>query len=178
MKRSLPTLAIAALAAVAFAVLALADEGMWPFDYPPTSLLQSRYGFTPSREWLEHLQRAVLTTGGGTASCVSPDGLVITNHHVAYGQIEKLSSPEHDYVRDGFFARSRAEEIRCPDLEIKLLWQTQEVTAQVRALAAAGGTPEQIAAKRKALLTKLEGELAKKTGLKVETVALYQGGEY
>ncbi len=178
MRHPLPTFAVAIAAAIAFAVPALADEGLWPFDYPPSSLLQSRYGFTPSREWLQHLQRTVLTSGGGTASFVSPDGLVITNHHVAYGQIEKLSSPEHDYVRDGFFARSRAEELRCPDLELKLLWSTREVTAQVRALGAAGGTPEQIATKRKALFTKLEAEWAKQTGLKVETVTLYQGGEY
>ena len=123
----------AALALLVTAVSpAFADEGMWPFDYPPTGLLQSRYGFTPSREWLQHVQRSVLTTGGGTASFVSPDGLVLTNHHVAYGQIEKLSSPEHDYVRDGFFARTREEELRCSGLELKLLWETQDVTAQVR----------------------------------------------
>ncbi|MBI5169829.1 MAG: S46 family peptidase [Candidatus Eisenbacteria bacterium] len=160
------------------AVPALADEGMWPFDYPPTDLLQSRYGFTPSREWLEHVQRSVLTTGGGTAAFVSPDGLVLTNHHVAYGQIEKLSSPEHDYVRDGFFARTREEELRCSGLELKLLWETQDVTAQVRALMSGPGTPEVLAAKRKALLTKLESAFAKKTGLRVDTVTLYQGGEY
>lgn len=173
-RRLLPAAALLALAVSP----ALADEGMWPFDYPPTSLLQSRYGFTPSREWLQHVQRSVLTTGGGTASFVSPDGLVLTNHHVAYGQIEKLSSPEHDYVRDGFFARTRAEEQRCAGLELKLLWDTQDVTVQVRAVMNGPGTPEERNAKRKALLTKLEQAFAKKTGLRVDTVQLYQGGEY
>ena len=169
----------AALALLITAVSpAFADEGMWPFDYPPTGLLQSRYGFTPSREWLQHVQRSVLTTGGGTASFVSPDGLVLTNHHVAYGQIEKLSSPEHDYVRDGFFARTREEELRCSGLELKLLWETQDVTAQVRVVMNGPGTAEERNTKRKALLTKLEAAFAKKTGLRVDTVQLYQGGEY
>lgn len=173
-RRLLPAVALLVLAATPV----FADEGMWPFDYPPTALLQSRYGFTPSPEWLRHVQRSVLTTGGGTASFVSPDGLVLTNHHVAYGQIEKLSSPEHDYVRDGFFARTRAEELRCAGLELKLLWETQDVTAPVRAVMTGPGTPEERNAKRKALLTKLEAAFAKKTGLRVDTVQLYQGGEY
>ena len=106
-----------------------------------TAQLQSRYGFTPTPEWLRHVQRSVLTTGGGTASFVSPDGLVLTNHHVAYGQIEKLSSPEHDYVRDGFFSARAPKNQRCAGLELKLLWETQDVTAQVRAVMTGPGTP-------------------------------------
>ena len=157
---------------------ALADEGMWTFDNPPTALIQQRYGFSPSREWLEHLQRACVNFGGASGAFVSPDGLVLTNHHVARGQLFKMSTAGRDYLRDGFFARTRAEEVACPDLELKVLWTMENVTAAVNAAIDPKASDEQRNAQRQGALAKLEAESTKQTGLKTESVELYQGGEY
>src|SRR5262245_20361084 len=99
-----------------------ADEGMWTFDRPPVDAIAKRYGFTISKEWLDHLRLAsVRFNDGGSGSFVSPDGLVLTNHHVALGQLQKLSTPQRNYVADGFYAKTREEEMRATDLELNVL---------------------------------------------------------
>lgn len=177
MKLRLPRLAAFALL-LACAAPAFADEGMWTFDNLPLARIQERYGFTPTPQWLEHLQRASVSFGGGSGAFVSPDGLVLTNHHVARNQLFKLSTPQRDFLRDGYFARTRADEIPCPDLELQVLWSMENVTAAVNAALDPGSAPAERNAKRKATLARLEQESVKKTGLKTETVELYQGGEY
>src|SRR6266704_7071732 len=99
-----------------------ADEGMWTFDNPPIQQLQTRYGFTPAGKWLDHVRLAsVRFNDGGSGSFVSPRGLVLTNHHVALGQLQKVSNAQKDYAKDGFHARTAAEELKCPDLELNVL---------------------------------------------------------
>ena len=98
------------------APLALADEGMWTYDNPPLRQLKERYGFEPTKEWLDHARLAsVRFMDGGSGSFVSPDGLMITNHHVGLGCIENVSSAGRDYVKTGFYARTRGEEDGCGD---------------------------------------------------------------
>ena len=92
------------------------------FDNPPLGQLRDKYAFTPTSGWLDHLRlSSVRFDDGGSGSFVSPRGLVLTNHHVALGQLQKVSSPQKDYVADGFYAASAAEELRCPDLELNVL---------------------------------------------------------
>src|SRR6185369_3123335 len=107
-----------------------AEEGMWTFDNPPLKQLADKYDFHPSQAWLDHLRlSSVRLNDGGSGSFVSPDGLLLTNHHVALGQLQKSSTPEHNYVADGFYARTRAEEMKTTDLEINVLMSTENVTA-------------------------------------------------
>jgi len=178
MRHRLAPLALSLLAAALAAPIARADEGMWTFDNPPLEKLQKEYGFTPTHEWLDHVEHACVNFGGGSGAFVSRDGLVITNHHVALNQLQKVSSPAHDYQHDGFFAKTHAEEMPCPDLELKVLWSTENVTAAVNAAIDLKATVPAQNAQRKAALAKLEQEATQKSGLKTETVELYQGGEY
>jgi hypothetical protein len=117
-------------------------------------------------------------TGGGSAAFVSPDGLVLTNQHVAAGQLQKLSTADRDLVRDGFHARSRAEELRCADLEAYVLMSYQDVTARVQAAARSGGDDRERAAARAAAIAAIEKDSLDSTGLRSTVVTLYNGGEY
>jgi hypothetical protein len=104
-----------AVCALAFLGASMPDEGMWTFENPPWKLLKERYGFTPTQEWLDHIRLAsVRFNDGGSGSFVSPTGLVLTNHHVALGQLQKVSTPQKDYVKDGFYAKTQAEGIEKP----------------------------------------------------------------
>src|SRR5213078_3969876 len=111
----------------------IADEGMWTFDNPPLAQLKDRYGFTPTQQWLDHVRlSSIRFNDGGSGSFVSPNGLAITNHHVAFGQLQKVSTAQKDYVREGFYARTRAEELKCPDLELNVLVSMENVTLRVQ----------------------------------------------
>jgi hypothetical protein len=173
--RSLPAFAAALLAGA----LAAADEGMWTYDNPPTAQLQERYRFTPGSEWLDHLRlSSVRLNDGGSGSFVSPEGLVLTNHHVALGQLQKVSSEQKDYVRDGFYAKSRSDELPCPDLEMNVLASMEDVTARVFAAVDPKAPDKEQNEKRKAETARIEQESAEKTGLRSDVVELYHGGAY
>ena len=158
---------------------ARADEGMWLLNAPPTQTLKARYGFEPSPAWLEHVQKsAVRFNSGGSGSFVSPDGLIITNHHVGADDLQKLSDEKHNYVRDGFHAKSRAEEIRCVDLELNVLISIEDVTARVNAAVKPGATAAEAFAARRSIKSEIEKESLDKTGLRSDVVTLYQGAQY
>jgi len=157
----------------------LADEGMWTFDNPPVKQLRERYGFTPTQEWLDHVRLAgVRFMDGGSGSFVSPNGLVLTNHHVAMGQLQKISTAEKDYVATGFYAATPAEELKCPDLEVNVLISMEDVTQRVQSAVKEGMSEAEALKARRAEIAKIEKESLDKTGLRSNVISLYHGGEY
>src|SRR5256886_11336799 len=169
-----------AFAVIIFAASsAFADEGMWLFNNPPLKQLKEKYHFEPTPQWLEHLQKSsVRFNSGGSGSFVSSNGLAITNHHVGLDTLQKLSNEKNNYVRDGFYAKTQAEEARATDLELNVLMSTEDVTARVRAALKPGMTAEQSAAARQKAIAEIEKESKDKKGLRSDVVTLYQGGAY
>ena len=158
---------------------ARADEGMWLYTDVPKEVLRQKHGFEPTDAWLEHLQKSsVRFMSGGSGSFVSEDGLAVSNHHVGSDSIQKLSTRERDLLRDGYFAKTLAEELPCPDLELNVLLSIQDVTTRVNAAVPTGATAEQANAARRAVQAEIEKEAADRTGLRCDVVTLYQGGAY
>lgn len=156
-----------------------AEEGMWTFDNPPSKLIQEKYNFALTPAWLERVRLAsVRLNDGGSGSFVSPNGLLLTNHHVARGQLQKNSTPERDYIKNGFYARAAAEEMKSPDLEVNVLVSLEDVTARVKEALKGVRTPEQEFAARKSAIVAIERESLQKSGFRSDVVTLYQGGEY
>jgi hypothetical protein len=156
-----------------------ADEGMWTFDKPPVETIQQKYGFTVTPAWLEHLRLAsVRLNDGGSGSFVSPDGLLLTNHHVALGQLQKSSTEQNNYVANGFYARTRDQELKTTDLEINVLMSSEEVTETVTAATRSATTPKAALDARDAAIARIEKESLDRTGLRSDVVTLYQGAQY
>jgi hypothetical protein len=175
-----------ALAALSLAAPLHADEGMWLFTNPPRQLLQEKYKFDPTDAWLEHVQKSsVRFNSGGSGSFVSADGLVMTNHHVGLTVLQQISKPGgKDYVKNGFWAKTNAEEVKAEQEELNVLMKIEDVTKRVNAAVTEGLTPDKAAAARRAVMAEIEKEAldkAEKDGIKpahTEVVTLYQGGQY
>lgn len=162
-----------------FSGYALADEGMWTFDNPPVKLLKEKYNFTPTQKWLDHVRlSSVRFMDGGSGSLVSPNGLVMTNHHVAVGQLQKISTAKKNYVKTGFYAANYKDELKSSDLEVNILMSMENVTDKVLASVKKGMDNEASQKARDAEIAKIEKESLTKTGLKSSVVSLYHGGEY
>src|SRR5207302_10069166 len=124
------------LSAFVLSQLCRADEGMWLYNAFPKDKVKAKYGFKPSQAWLDHIRLgSVRFNNGGSGSFVSPDGLTFTNHHVGATCVQQLLTHGHDYIQEGFYAKTQAEEARCPDLELNELVGIEDVTSTVKAAA-------------------------------------------
>ena len=157
---------------------ARADEGMWTFNNFPKEALKKKYGVTVDDKWLEHVRLGSARLAQGcSASFVSPEGLVMTNHHCAHSCIEQLSTAQKDLVKNGYYARAAGDELRCPELEINQLVELTDVTERVRK-ATAGLTDQKYNEAEKAELSRIEKECATSADLRCDVVTLYRGGIY
>ena len=155
-----------------------ADEGFWPFNAIPKAAIQQAYGFEASDQWLRHVQLSCVRFGGASGAFVSADGLVLTNHHVGRGAIQQLSTPERDLVKDGFYARTRGEELKVPAVELNVLQSIEDVTARVNAAVRPEMSQAAAFGARRAAIAQIEKESTDATSLRSDVVTLYQGGLY
>ena len=162
-----------------FSTLATADEGMWLYNAPPKDKIKAKYGFELTQAWLDHVRlSSVRFNNGGSGSFVSPDGLTFTNHHVGAGCVQQLSTEGHDYIKTGFYAKTQAEEAKCPNLELNQLVGIEDVTDKVNA----GVKPEMSAADanqaQRAAMSQIEKDCTTATGLRCDVVTFYSGQVY
>ncbi len=170
---------LAILVGLNLAASARADEGMWLYNRFPKNLVKDRYGFEPTEKWLDHLRlSSVRFNSGGSGSFVSSNGLVMTNHHVGADALQKLSTADRDLIKFGYHAATLADELKCLDLELNVLQNIQDVTAQVQAAVKPGLTAAEAQAARQEAINTIESEHFTKSGLRSDVVTLYQGGEY
>jgi hypothetical protein len=151
---------------------------MWTFDNFPSQKVEQRYGFRPTQAWLDHVRLSSARLAQGcSASFVSGQGLVMTNHHCAHACIEQLSTGQRDHVKDGFYARVQADEPRCPALEVNQLVEITDVTARMNR-ATAGKEGAAYGEAQRAEIARAEKECQTSDRLRCEVVTLYQGGVY
>ena len=178
-RRMVSALLLALFSLQTLHITALADEGMWTFNNVPRAEIKKKYGFEVTDEWLNKVRLAsVRFNNGGSGSFVSPNGLVLTNYHIVEDIVGEVSTPEKDLAKEGFVARTRAEEIKAPSLELNVLMSIEDVTSRVNGAVKAGATDAEAFAARRAEITAIEGESTKATGLRSDVVTLYQGGLY
>lgn len=155
------------------------DEGMWLFNDLPTKQLKEKYGFEPTPEWSNHVMRSsVRFNSGGSASFVSSTGLVLTNHHVGADTLYKVSTPEHNYHRDGFYAKNREDEIKAPDLELNQLISIEDVTDRVNAVIKPEMSAKEAVMARRAAMSEIERSSLEQTKLRSNVVTLFGGARY
>ena len=176
MKRHFPILLVCAFF---FSSLATADEGMWLYNAPPKDQIRTKYGFELTKEWLDHVRlSSVRFNNGGSGSFVSADGLTFTNHHVGAACVQQLSSEGHDYIKTGFYAKTQADEAKCPNLELNQLVGIEDVTAKVKEAL----KPEMSAAEsgqaQRAAMSRIEKDCTTTTGLRCDVVTFYSGEVY
>jgi hypothetical protein len=171
--------ALVACAVLGGSVLtAQSDEGMWLPNDPPRELLKQKYGFDLTDDFVQKTMRASVRFPSASGAFVSPEGLVVTNHHVGSNAIQKLSTKDRDLMREGFYARTRAEELKCPDMELNVLQSIEDVTDRVNVAVKPTLKPAEAVAARRAVMSEIEKESFTKTGLRSDVVTLYQGGMY
>jgi hypothetical protein len=166
------------LVAASITVPALADEGMWTYDNFPAAKMRAKYGWAPDAAWLERARLgSIRLTLGCSASLVSADGLVMTNHHCARDCVSDLADAQHDYVANGFYAATLPDEKRCPAMEANQLVAITDVTKQIEA-ATSGKSDREFHEAERAAKAQIESACGTAADVRCEVVTLYEGGVY
>ena len=169
---------------VVFALLAAlpltghANEGFWPFNRIPRAAIKQALGVDLTDQWIERVQQASVRFPSGSGSFVSPDGLVLTNHHVSLDLLHTMSTPQRDFASKGYVAADRSQELRADDLELMSLQKIEDVTAKVNAAVKPTMSSAETLAARRAAIAALEKDSQERTGLEAEVMTLYQGAQY
>ena len=162
-----------------FSTMAPADEGMWLYNAPPKDRIKAKYGFELTQEWLDHVRlSSVRFNNGGSGSFVSADGLTFTNHHVGAGCVQQLSTEGRDYIKTGFYARTQAEEAKCPNLELNELVGIEDVTDKINAGVKTEMSAAEAGQAQRAAMSQVEKDCATATGLRCDVVTFYSGQVY
>src|ERR1051326_7887762 len=167
LRKFLCALLVGLFAMQALHITALADEGMWPFNNVPRAEIKRKYGFDVTDAWLKKVQMsAVRFNNGGSGSFVSANGLVLTNYHIVEDFVGELSTAQKDYAKEGFVARTQAEEMKIPNVELNELISIEDVTSRVNAVVTPGLSDADALAARRKEIAAIEGESTKTTGLR------------
>jgi hypothetical protein len=167
-----------ALTAALTPLAARADEGMWTFDNFPSAVVERTYAFAPDQAWLDRVRLAsVRLAGGCSGAFVSPEGLVLTNHHCVAACVQQLSTAQRNYLHTGFLARGRTEERRCPEIELNTLVAIEDVTAQVKK-ATAGLAGQAFNEAQQAEISRIEKTCRTDGKTRCDVVSLYRGGRF
>ena len=159
--------------------VSIADNGIWLLNEFPRAAVKAKYGFDADDAFLKKLQLgSVRFNNGGSGSFVSGEGLVFTNHHVGADCIQKISTKEHDYMKEGFAAATRSAEKPCPDLELNVLLKIENISEKVKGTVPVGASPAEAGTKRRAAMSAIEKECADRTGHRCDVVTLFSGGQY
>jgi hypothetical protein len=158
---------------------ASADEGMWTFDNFPAERMRAAHGWAPDQVWLDRVRNAsVRLTGGCSASFVSNDGLILTNHHCVISCLQQLSTAENDLVANGFNPAARTEERTCPGQQAEVVTAISDVTQRIRT-AIGSATGEALVRARDAEISRIEDEGCTDAATqRCEVVTLFGGGQY
>ena len=174
--RRIPALLVALIMLVP--VTTSADEGMWTIDHFPVAKVAKAYGFTATPAFLDHVRASSVRLPGCSGSFVSRDALIMTNHHCARGCVQALSDPQHNFVADGFSAKTPQDERACPGFQINSLLGITHVTKQVTS-ATAGAVGADYNAKQRAVFASIESACSNGDPLiQCQVVPLYHGGIY
>ncbi|MBL8180319.1 MAG: S46 family peptidase [Blastocatellia bacterium] len=155
-----------------------ADEGMWTFDNPPLKQWKERYNFEPSQAWLDNVRLASPKVNNASAGFVSPNGLIVTNHHVASAFIERLSTKERDLMKTGFTAKTLYEELKVPNGEASVLFSYDNVTERIRNVEKTAPDDAVAANNRINEIAAIEKDCVETTKLRCNVISFYSGGEY
>ena len=156
-----------------------ADEGLWLFNDFPADRVRGQHGVDVTQEFLDHIRlSSTRLYPYGSGSFVSPTGLVFTNHHVASDCIQKLTTAENNYVRDGFYAPTLSDERACPDLEINVLTRIEDVTDRVKGAVTEGATPAEANRQKKTAMTGIEKACTDAGGDRCDVETMFSGGQY
>jgi hypothetical protein len=158
--------------------VAAVDEGMWTFNNVPREDIKRKYGFEVTDDWLQKVQLASVRFPGGSGSFVSPNGLVLTNYHIVEDVVGELSTATKDYAKEGFVARSQAEEMKAEGLSLDQLVSIEDVTARINSVVQNDMPAAEANEVRRTEIRAIEKESTEATGLRSDVVTLYQGGQY